>query len=646
MVRVKGGVGMHLQRIIASLLAVFCLPLAADIPSHETASRFRAAQAALQEGRFADAEDGFRSLLEADPDIAEARANLGLALFLQGEYAPAVTELEAVAAAHPDLSVAHLFLGLGHLKLGAPAKAIPALERSLETAPGNLDARRALAACYLAEGDYAGAVREHQAVHSLTPDKTEAWHVLGRNYMNLMSELGGRLVRSQPDSAWAARLGADMLGLSSAWESSVQYYESALATDPDIPGLRASLGSARLRLGDHEAAAEDFRTELQVDPYSESALLGLAEVRLARGDAAGALADVERVWETSPRWLAARFDFPVQPIPRETALDLIGRLPRADSGPARFLQAALFQAGGEEERASLQRSLLLSELDRAPARTASEADPRHLCRMHLYVACAESLASRKSLSRADLLTLGRAYFALDDLDRAVVAFTHAMRGAEVEVPEAVYWTVRTLQLLADRCFEQVERLDPASWRAHQMRAEAFQQRQADDEAIAEYRSAIDANPKQAELHRDLGLLYLLNNAYDEAQQALERALELDGANPRTLYFAGRLHVAKQLHAESIRFFEAALRLDPNLVQARPSLGRAYLRAGRAEEAVAELTKGLALDYYGDIHYSLFQAYRRLGKLDEAKAALDRSTAMRKRSFVRDRGKLDRWIKGE
>ena len=643
---------MHLQRIIATLLAVFCLPLstsaqpAGDVASDETASRFQAAQEALQEGRFAAAENAFRSILEAAPDIAEARANLGLALFLQGDYTAAVAELEGVARARPDLAVAHLFLGLGHLKLGAPAKAIPALERSLESAPGNLDARRALAACYLAEGDYAGAVREHQAMHALTQDKTEAWHVLGRNYMSLMSELGGRLVRSQADSAWAARMGADMIGLSRAWESSVQYYESALAKQPEMPGLRASLGSARLRLGDREAAAEDFRAELQVDPYSERALLGLAEVRLAGGDAAGALADVEGVWETFPRWLATQVEFPVQPFSRETALELIGRLPRTDGGPAQFLQAALFQAGGDEERASLQRSMLLRELDRAPSRSASDAEPGQLCRKHLYVACAERLVSRKSLSRADLLTLGRAYFALDELDRAVVAFAHAMQGAEVEVPEAMYWTVRTLRLLADRSFEQVERLDPASWRAHQMRAEAFQQRQADDEAIAEYRKAIAAGPKQAELHRDLGLLYLLNNAYDDAQRSLERAMELDGANPRTLYFSGRLHVAKQLHAESIRFFEAALRLDPNLVQARPSLGRAYLRAGRAEEAVAELTKGLALDYYGDIHYSLFQAYRRLGKLDEAKAALDRSTAMRKRSFVRDRGKLDRWIKGE
>lgn len=643
---------MYLQRIIASLAAVLCLPLsvaaqaAADIPSPETASRFQAAQEALQEGRFSDAEDGFRSILKAAPDIAEARANLGLALFLQGDYTAAVTELEAVAAAQPNLAVAHLFRGLAHLKLGTPAKAIPALERSLESAPGNLDARRALAACYLAEGDYAGAVREHQAVHSLTQDKTAAWHALGRNYLDLMSELGGRLVRSLPDSAWAARLGADMLGLSSAWESSVQYYEAALATNPEMPGLRASLGSARLRLGDREAAAEDFRAELELDPYSEPALLGLAEVRLADGDAAGALADVGRVWESSPRWFATRFDFPAQPFSRETALALIGRLPRADGGPARFLQAALFAAAGEAERADMQRSMLQRELERAPSRSATDAEPGQLCREHLYAACAERLVSRKSLSRADLLTLGRAYFALDELDRSIVAFTHAMRGAEVEAPEALYWTVRTLRLLADRCFEQVERLDPASWRVHQMRAEAFQHRQADDEAIAEYRRAIAINPKEAELHRDLGLLYLLNNAYDEAQQALERALELDGSDPPTLYFVGRLYVARQLHAEAIRFLEAALRLDPNLVQARPSLGRAYLKVERAEEAVAELTQGLVLDYYGDIHYSLFQAYRLLGKLEEAKAALDQSTAMRDRAFARDRGKLDRWIKGE
>ena len=153
-------------------------------------------------------------------------------------------------------------------------------------------------------------------------------------------------------------------------------------------------------------------------------------------------------------------------------------------------------------------------------------------------------------------------------------------------------------------------------------------------------------PDLPELHRSLGLIHLLNNAYDEAQQSLDKALELDAANPRTLYVMGRLRVARQQHGESIPYLERALRLDPNLVEARPSLGRAYLRTGRFREAAIQLEKGLVLDYYGDIHYSLFQAHRRLGNLKEAKAALDRSVEMRKSSFARDRGKFDRWIRSE
>ena len=643
--------------MLSTRIAVLCLAglwsispaspqTTAGTPSGAAASRFQSAHQALQDGRFAAAEEGFRELLETDPGLAEARANLGLALFLQGEYAPAATELERVAANRPDLPVAHLFLGLAYLKLGDPASAIPPLERSLEDNPGNLEARRALAACYLAEGDYAGTIREFQSAHAVNPDQTEAWYALGRNYMNVMSELGGRLVNTQPDSAWAARLGADMLGLSQAWEAAVQYYEAAIAKTPDAAGLRASLGAARLRLGDRDVAERDFRSELRIDPRSEQAWLGLAEIQLMRGDAMAAAEAVGKVWESFPQWLAVGSRFPVGSIASDDALTLVAGLPRSDGGPARFLQAALFEAAGRSEQAHGQRSELARELERLPARPVASAEPSDLCREHLYSACVANLVSRKSLSRGDLLMLGRAFFALGELDRAAVAFTHAMRDSEADLPEAMYWTVRTLQLLADQCFQQVERLDPTSWRVHQVRAEAHRQRQADDEAIAEYRKAIAIKPDEAALHRDLGLLYLLNNAHDEAQRALEQALELDRANPRTLYFVGRLSVARQQHAESIPFLETALRLDPNLVQARPSLGRAYLRVGRAEEAATELERGLALDYYGDIHYSLFQAYRRIGRLDEAKRALDRSTAMRKRSFVRDRGKLDRWIQGE
>ena len=290
--------------------------------------------------------------------------------------------------------------------------------------------------------------------------------------------------------------------------------------------------------------------------------------------------------------------------------------------------------------------MLAGEIERAPAHDPGSRAPEELCREHLFGPCARALESRPSLSRAELILLGRAYLALGQDERATIAFTHSMGGSPGESPEAVYWTVRTLQSLADQCFQKVEEVDPGSWRVHQLRAEAHRQRQADDEAIEEYRRAIELKPDEPELHRSLGLIYLLNNSYGEAQQYLERALELDHANPRTLYVMGRLYVARQQHEASIRFLEGALRLDPNLVEARPSLGRAYLRAGRLEEAAVQLEKGLVLDYYGDIHYSLFQAHRGLGNIEQAKQALDRSVEMRKSSFARDRGKFDRWIKSE
>lgn len=633
---------------VAALLLAVATTLSAQSVSEQpdVEHRFHAGHAAMEAGQFDKAETEFRAVLDAMPGLPQARANLGLALFLQGKYEQSAGELEQVTVALPDLPAAHLFLGLSHLKLGASEQAIDALTRSLELDPANLEAHRALAACHLAKGDYASAVQEFQAAFSSNQDRIEAWYQLGRDYMGLMSDLAGHLVVKQPDSVWASRLGADMLALSDAWDAAANYYATAISKRADLPGLHAALGAARLRLGELDEALSHFEDELRIDSRSERALLGLAEISLARGDIVGGLERVRAVWESFPRWLVSGPAFESGAITRESASELARSLSESEAGPESYVGWVLFAAAGDQANADAARARFERAVQAAPTRAAGSSQAATLCAGHLYEACAQALVTRSSMTRAELLLLGRAYLALGQHERAVIGFTHAMRGTDEEPAEAVYWTVRTLQSLADLSFEQVERLAPDSWRVHQLRAESHRQRQADDEAIVEYQRAIEIKPDAAELHRSLGLLYLLNNAYDEAQQALEQALELDAANPRSLYITGRLFVARQMHAESIRYLETALQLDPNLVEARPSLGRAYLRVGRVEEAAAQLEQALILDYYGDIHYSLFQAYRRLGNMERAKVALDRSTEMRKRSFARDRSKFDRWITSE
>ena len=640
------GPAAGLRAAAALLLLPAILSAQPALEQSEVRTRFQAGQTALNAGRFAQAETEFRAALDSDPGLSEARVNLGLALFLQGKYQRSVDELDQAALALPALPAAHLFLGLGHLKLGASDQAIVALSRSLELEPTNVEAHRALAACHLAKGDYASAVQEFQAAFSHSPDGTEAWYLLGRDYMGLMSDLAGRLVVEQPDSVWSSRLGADMLALSEAWDAAANYYATAVAKRSDLPGLHSALGSARLRLGQLSEAAASFEAELRTDPRSEQALLGLAEISLARGDTASALERVAAVWDSFPQWLGSQPVFESGAIAPESAAKLSRSLGRSEAGPTAFLAWALSARAGDEAIAAAARARFERAVQAAPVRSAEASEAVSLCADHLYSACAQALVSRRSMTRAELLLLGRAYLALGQHERAVIAFTHAMRGTDEAPPEAVYWTVGTLRSLADSCFEQVEKLAPQSWRVHQLRAQAYRQRQADEQAIAEYLRAIELKPDAAELHRSLGLIYLLNNAYDEAEQALEKALDLDGANPRSLYVTGRLFVARQQHPEAIPYLETALQLDPNLVEARPSLGRAYLRVGRAEEAAAQLEQALILDYYGDIHYSLFQAHRRLGNMERARQALAKSTEMRKRSFARDRTKFERWIKSE
>ena len=100
---------MNSRRIAASLLAWLWLAPATsaqvDDSSREAVmARFAAGATAMESGQFPAAETEYRAVLELVPDLSEARANLGLVLFLQGKFADSVSELERVASEKPELS--------------------------------------------------------------------------------------------------------------------------------------------------------------------------------------------------------------------------------------------------------------------------------------------------------------------------------------------------------------------------------------------------------------------------------------------------------------------------------------------------------------------------------------------------------------
>ena len=98
-------------------------------------------------------------------------------------------------------------------------------------------------------------------------------------------------------------------------------------------------------------------------------------------------------------------------------------------------------------------------------------------------------------------------------------------------------------------------------------------------------------------------------------------------------------VAERQPASGIPYLEAALRYDPTLQEARPVLGKAYLKAGKPGLAVEQLERSTEIDRYGDLHYLLYQAYHEEGKPELAARALARSQELRRKSASDDQAKI-------
>lgn len=188
----------------------------------------------------------------------------------------------------------------------------------------------------------------------------------------------------------------------------------------------------------------------------------------------------------------------------------------------------------------------------------------------------------------------------------------------------------------------------------------------------------------------IGRAYRDAREYDRARTALEKALAMDPRVRHAHYYLGTLGVRAEgiLRVdEAIREFQRELALAPNdrfinerlgiaLVEARREqealpylqvavknaaatavtfqyLGRCYLAANRAADAVAALRRALALmpervdpDQLGNLHYQLARALRASGSTQEADAEFATAEKLSAARADTDRSQLARYMTGE
>ncbi|MCA0975599.1 tetratricopeptide repeat protein [Halomonas denitrificans] len=137
----------------------------------------------------------------------------------------------------------------------------------------------------------------------------------------------------------------------------------------------------------------------------------------------------------------------------------------------------------------------------------------------------------------------------------------------------------------------------------------------------------DTEHTPATAYRDLGEAYLRQDNLPRALAALDKAYQLDAADPVTLQALALAHQRQGETHLAAQFFQDALEKDPNFTRARNNYAAFLYDRGQTREACDQLDQASH-----DIHYAhraqLFANLGRcrwdLGQIEEARAALQRS----------------------
>jgi tetratricopeptide (TPR) repeat protein len=162
------------------------------------------------------------------------------------------------------------------------------------------------------------------------------------------------------------------------------------------------------------------------------------------------------------------------------------------------------------------------------------------------------------------------------------------------------------------------------------------------DAIAKFGRVIALDPSFVRAHDNLGLSLEALGRQDEAREAFEKAIALNGKQTfpspwpslnlgTMLYRLGRVDEAEPHLREAVRN-------GPDLAQAQYQMGALLESRGESERAIELLTRSAELDPADPKpHYALGRIYRRQGDAQKAQAALARFSELEKKRAAEKKG---------
>jgi tetratricopeptide (TPR) repeat protein len=222
------------------------------------------------------------------------------------------------------------------------------------------------------------------------------------------------------------------------------------------------------------------------------------------------------------------------------------------------------------------------------------------------------------------LAQGQSELAVTALDKA-----SQLDPSNVDI---LYHRGRAHLLVSKESYSAMFKLDPNSWRVHEVVGQSDAEAFRFDNAISEFLLAVNAAPHEPGLHEELGDAYWQAYKLQEADDAYGEEIKIDPANTAALYKLGSLRVTRNDAASGVPLLQQALAADPTLTDAYYYLGKGEVVLGKDEAAIEQFRLATVDKNAEELRimswYQLAMLYRKLHRSQEAGEAMTRFRQMK------------------
>jgi len=588
-----------------------------------------------ESGNFLNAVDEYKKAIQLDPQSSSLYIELANAYLRNRQLNNAIREAENAVRVNPESLEAHRLLGSIYYNLvrnedagRAPTsseylkKAIQEYEKICSLDTSDINSLVVLSLLYRYDGQGEKAVETAKRLLDKAPSSEAGLANLAQIY----SEQGNtqeainvfkKALEVNPNSPRILEQMAIAYEQVKDYTSAIQTYQRAMALDEDSLELRKGLAQALLDNKQDEEAEKEFLKILEADPDEGVAYFRLAQIYKNRRD----------------------FDKALKHYNKASSI-LVGSLEIS------FNIALLYEELGKYEKAE-ERFQQLLKLTEKPAGnySASEKQNRGAFLTHAgYVSqqlekYPQAIAYFTELKTMNGENSARAESYIIDTHRAAKQLDKALAASENAIK--AHPQDKDLQLLhADLLSESgkgaqaIERLQKMlegsdeDAKIYSAMIQVYQREKRFNEAEKTLLAAEKFFKNKEGYHFMLGSMYERQKEYDKAEKTFQKVIDLNPKHAPALNYLGYMLADRGVRLEeSLDLIKKAVDLDPNNGAYLDSLGWAYFKLNRVDEAETYLKKALErVRKDPTIHEHLGDVYYHKGQYADAKAAWELSLA--------------------